>query len=248
MMRPWLLIAALALAGCQAGTLGQTASAPPPEPTDGLAAIPPCPDRLSATLNTGTVVDFAGAAPHHPDICLRRMNGHTYRYFLGFWGDGWFHDGTPEERAAIRQVLTGPVGTTARFPLPQRTALLLWRSATVTHLGDPNLSLGTDAPRRADPGGAQGTARSRRSRHRNAHLARSRHLDPAQARGGRAHGPRHRTPTGLARPRADAGLRVVPGAAPRWEKSASSCPTCLPLPAPPPPCAPLLTRRRPPPA
>jgi len=148
-MRPWLLIAALALAGCQAGTLGQTAThAPPPEPTDGLAAIPPCPDGLSATLNTGTVVDFAGAAPHHPDICLRRMNGHTYRYFLGFWGDGWFQDGTPEERAAIRQVLTGPVGTTARFPLPQRTALLLWRSATVTHLGDPNLTLGTAAPHR----------------------------------------------------------------------------------------------------
>lgn len=142
----WLL-AALALAGCQASGLSGASFASAPDPTDGLAAIPPCPDGLAATLNTGVVVVFAGPAPHHPDICLRRMNGRTYRYFLGFWGDGRFHDGTPEERAAIRNVLTGPVGTSAQFALRRPSGLALWQSATVTHLGDPMLPVG-GAPHR----------------------------------------------------------------------------------------------------
>ncbi len=151
MARPvWaLLLATLALAGCQAGGFATRQPAPqrPPDPTDGLAAIPPCPTGLVARLNTGVTVAFAGAVPDRPETCLRRVNGHTYRYFLGFWGDGTFHDGTAAERAAIRKVLTGPVGTSASFPLRTASAVALWRSATITHVGDPTLSLGHGTPR-----------------------------------------------------------------------------------------------------
>ena len=103
---------------------------------------------MTATLNTGVAVDFHGAAPGHPQTCLRRMNGHTYRYFLGFWGDGRFQEGTKAERTAIRQALTGPVGTTVSFPLPRPTPLALWYSASITHLGNPRLTLGHAPPRR----------------------------------------------------------------------------------------------------
>ncbi len=149
MARPvWaLLLATLALAGCQAGGLAtRQTPTPRPAPTDGLAALPPCPTGLVAQLNTGVTVAFAGAAPDRPETCLRRINGRTYRYFLGFWGDGAFHDGTAAEREAIRQVLTGPVGTSASFPLRATSTVALWRSATVTHVGDPTLTLGHGTP------------------------------------------------------------------------------------------------------
>jgi len=144
-----------ALAGLLAGLLAACQAPPRPVPpappaatTAGLAAIPACPSGVTATLNTGVAVVFEGAAPHHPRVCLRRMNGHTYRYYLGFWGDGWFHDGNPTERAAIRQVLRGPVGTTASFPLARPTPLALWRSASVTHLANPLLLLDGAVQRR----------------------------------------------------------------------------------------------------
>ena len=135
------------LAGCQAPPL-PTPPAPPAVSVTGLATIPACPSGVTATLNTGVAVSFEGAAPDHPQVCLRRMNGHTYRYFLGFWGDGWFRDGNPEERAAIRQVLRGPVGTRASFPLAQATPLALWHSASVTHVANPLLMLDGTVQRR----------------------------------------------------------------------------------------------------
>lgn len=131
---------AVALAGCQAPPLA-TPPTPPAPSTAGLATLPACPVGVSATLNTGVAVAFEGADPHNPEVCLRRMNGRTYRYFLGFWGDGRFREGSPEERAAIRQALTGPVGTTVSFPLSPRTPLAIWRSASVTHVGNPLLLL-----------------------------------------------------------------------------------------------------------
>ncbi|MDE2005106.1 MAG: hypothetical protein KGI51_00965 [Rhodospirillales bacterium] len=144
-MRPWLGFAAtLALAACQAAPGGIGAASP--EPTDGLAAIPPCADGLSATLSTGAEVAFMGAAPERPETCLRRMNGRTYRYVLGFWEDGRSGD-EAGARAALRQVLTGPVGTKASFVLRPNSTLALWRSVTVTHLRDPNLPVaGTPHP------------------------------------------------------------------------------------------------------
>ncbi|MDE2581940.1 MAG: hypothetical protein KGL52_09920, partial [Rhodospirillales bacterium] len=135
------------LAACQAGSL-PTPPRPPAGGVAGLAVIPPCPSGVTATLNTGMTVVFEGAEPHDPAVCLRRINGRTYRYFLGFWGDGRFHEGTDAERAAIRRVLTGPVGTTADFPLRRPTRLSLWHAATISHLGNPSLRLDHHVERR----------------------------------------------------------------------------------------------------
>jgi hypothetical protein len=135
------------LGGCQVPPLPMPPR-PPAASVTGLATLPSCPSGVTATLNTGMAVSFVGAAPHHPQVCLRRMNGHTYRYFLGFWGDGWFHDGNPEERAAIRQVLRGPVGTRVSFPLARPTPLAIWRSASVTHVANPLLMLDGTTQRR----------------------------------------------------------------------------------------------------
>ena len=139
--------ALLLLAACQAAIL-PAPPPPPPSPTAGLAVLPPCPAGLSAVLNTGVAIAFEGADRRRPDVCLRRMNGHIYRYFLGFWGDGRFRDTNPTERAAIRRVLSGPVGTTAHFPLSLPTPLAIWRSASVTHVGDPLLLLAHAVQRR----------------------------------------------------------------------------------------------------
>ena len=137
------LLLALALAGCQAPGAADRLSRlrPPPDPTDGLASIPPCPSGMVAELNTGVRVAFAGAVAKHPETCLRRINGQTYHYYLGFWGDGTFAGGSPAERMAIRRVLTGKVGTAASAPLADAGPLALWHSVTFIHVGDPTLTL-----------------------------------------------------------------------------------------------------------
>ena len=138
----------LALAGCQvAPTLPPPPSAPPP-PRAGLPAVPPCASGLTATLSTGVSVDFLGADKADADVCLRRINGRTYRYLLGFWGGGRARPGSEVERQALRAVMTGPVGTRVDFALPRRDALWIWRSATVTHIGDPSLPIGAGDPKR----------------------------------------------------------------------------------------------------
>ncbi|MGC8477252.1 MAG: hypothetical protein ACP5NP_12930 [Acetobacteraceae bacterium] len=137
-----VVLLALALAGCQApGSAQRLTRARPPDPTDGIAAIPACPSGIVAELNTGVRVAFAGAAADHPETCLRRIHGQTYRYYLGFWGDGTFSGGDRAERAAIRRVLIGPVGTSAEAPLAGAGPLALWHSVTFTHVGDPTLTL-----------------------------------------------------------------------------------------------------------
>lgn len=143
----WLLGLTIALAGCQAAP---SASLPPPEPVHhaGLPAVPPCPSGLVATLSSGTRVAFIGADPDDPDLCLRRINGHVFRYRLGFWGGGRATPGTPEEREALRKVLTGPVGTEVEFPLPRHAAWSIWESASVAHIGDPSLALAPGESRR----------------------------------------------------------------------------------------------------
>ena len=144
----WLLALGTALAGCQVAPSRSPVPAPAPVLTTGLPSVPPCAAGRTAILSTGVSVSFQGAAKADPDICLRRINGRPYRYLLGFWGGGRARPGSETERQALRAVMTGPVGTKVDFPLPRRGALWIWQSATVTHLGDPLLPIGTGAARR----------------------------------------------------------------------------------------------------
>jgi hypothetical protein len=107
-----------------------------------MAVIPPCPTGITALLEGGLPVRFAGAAPADPAICVQEWNGKEHRYYLGFWGDGSFIRGTAEERAALRRLLTSPVGTEETFVLPRKTRFSLWKSATVAHVANTSLDVG----------------------------------------------------------------------------------------------------------
>ena len=66
-----------------------------------LPADPPCPDDVTAVLRSGVVVRFMGSSDGDPDVCVQHWNGRSYRYYLGFWGDGRFEHGTPNQRQAL---------------------------------------------------------------------------------------------------------------------------------------------------
>lgn len=107
-----------------------------------LPANPPCPDDLTAVLSSGLVVRFMGSTDDDSNICIQRWNGRSYRYYLGFWGNGRFEQGTPEQRKALAAILQGPVGTTTTVDLRGTAAGALWKSATVTHEAHASLRVG----------------------------------------------------------------------------------------------------------
>ena len=122
------------------------ATSPPAQRTAGLRTIPPCPDDVAATLTSGLTVHFDGAAADDPDVCIQSWESRTHRYYLGFWGNGRFREGTPEQRQAIIDALKAPVGTSIQFDLHRKTRLALWKSATVQHVENEPLLVG-DKPR-----------------------------------------------------------------------------------------------------
>ncbi|MCW3474276.1 hypothetical protein [Limobrevibacterium gyesilva] len=143
-MSPIRLIASWGLIAILAACQQQPSAAPPvaadPPVLESLAQPPSCAAGVSAALEDGAVVQFRGGDPRDPDVCLIAWSGRSYRYFLGFWGDGRFGEGTAEERDAIRRVLTGPPGTEASFAL---TRAKLWGKVTVTHVANPILTVGS---------------------------------------------------------------------------------------------------------
>ena len=137
-----------ALAAC-ANAAPPVAAVAPPSPAQrvaGMRTIPPCPDDVAATLTSGLTVHFDGAAADDPDVCIQRWDSRTHRYYLGFWGNGRFREGTPEQRQAIVAALRAPVGTAIQFDLRRKTRLALWGSATVQHVDNERLLVG-DKPR-----------------------------------------------------------------------------------------------------
>ncbi len=101
-----------------------------------LVSMPPCPDGVTATLSDGMVVRYKDAAPSDPEVCVMSWRGRTHRYLAGFWGSGRFRKGTADERAAIGQALTGPVGTRTSF---EDTRADLRGKVTVEHVASPAL-------------------------------------------------------------------------------------------------------------
>lgn len=134
------------LAGCQASPgvvatplqpANPVKAVAPGSPDAVLAVVPPCPDGITATLVDGMEVRYKGAAPNDPDVCLVAWRGKVHRYLAGFWGGGRFRKGAPDERSAIRQALTGPVGTRTSF---EDTRADLWGKVTVEHIASPAIS------------------------------------------------------------------------------------------------------------
>lgn len=133
------------LVGCQAvpsvtaqpSQAASSAEASAPGSTDAvLAVVPPCSDGVTATLTHGMVVRYQGADPNDPEVCVVEWQSRAHRYLAGFWSGGRFRNATQEERTAIRQALTGPVGTKASF---EDTRADLWGRVTVEHVASPGL-------------------------------------------------------------------------------------------------------------
>lgn len=116
-------------------SIGSDAAVPEPAV---LAAVPPCLDGATATLDDGMLVRYKGPAPDDPEVCLVTWRGKAHRYLAGFWGSGRFHKAAAGERAAIRQALTGPVGTKTTF---EDARADLWGRVTVEHVASPSLQV-----------------------------------------------------------------------------------------------------------
>jgi hypothetical protein len=134
------LIAFLGLTGL---TGCQQPSAPPgatPKVAATLPGIttPPACARLTATLDHGLVVQYDGSTPSDPNVCLVRWQNSTHQYYLGFWGDGRTLDAPPDERKAVLDALTGPIGTQTSYT-PHGGKL--WSNATITHVDNPVLTI-----------------------------------------------------------------------------------------------------------
>lgn len=106
------------------------------------ATVPSCPDHMAAVLTTSLVVHFTGATADDSAICLQEWGGKSYRYYLGFWGDGRFRHGSAEQREALRDVVTAPIGKTVTFGLRKKTRFALWKSAVAQHVANPTLVVG----------------------------------------------------------------------------------------------------------
>jgi hypothetical protein len=125
------------LAGCQQPNANTGAMAKMAVNLSGITTAPPC-ARLTATLDHGLVVAYEGSAPSDPDLCLVRWQNSTHQYYLGFWDDGRTLDALPDERKAVRDALTGPVGTQTSY-IPHGGNL--WSSGTITHVDNPVLTI-----------------------------------------------------------------------------------------------------------
>ncbi len=134
-----------ALAACQTPPSGQTAGRVQPGSVvseRGLPSIPSCPSGVTAVMAEGPAVHFQGPADDDPAVCVQTSNGRSYRYYLDFWGNGRFREGTPGERQALRSVVEGPVGTEVHFALPRQGHPGLWKSASVAHVANDHVAVG----------------------------------------------------------------------------------------------------------
>ncbi len=137
-----ILSGLFALGGCQQPTQTTDATAEPAQASVSLPADPPCPDHVTAVLSDGLVVHFMGSTDDDPEVCVQQWNGRSYRYYLGFWGEGRFGHGTPQQREALAAILRGPVGATTTVDLQGPAAGALWKSASVTHEADAAVRVG----------------------------------------------------------------------------------------------------------
>jgi hypothetical protein len=82
-----------------------------PAPTVNPVACATAPATVERT--TGLLVEYLGADPSDPELCLSRRGGKPFPAWFGVWATEWW--GAGDARIALRTVLYGPPGTVARF-------------------------------------------------------------------------------------------------------------------------------------
>ena len=95
----------LSLAGCA------SVSPPPSAANVSPVACATAPGAVQRT--TGLQVEYLGADPSNPELCLSRRGGKPFVGWFGVWATEW--PGAEDARGALRTVLYGPPGTVARF-------------------------------------------------------------------------------------------------------------------------------------
>jgi hypothetical protein len=141
---PWCVAACATLAGTSAQSVPAPKPAQAADHVSGMASVPPCPDGLVATLDTGVQVHFDGAAPLDPQSCVQTWSAREHEYILGIWRKRRLRPETDAQRAAIAQILTAPVGTAVRFDLRHDTRRTFFDSATIQHVGNEVLTVGRE--------------------------------------------------------------------------------------------------------
>src|ERR1700760_4644016 len=86
------------------------ASGPAPSRVSPVACTP-APGMVQRS--TGVQVEYLGADPSNPELCLSRRDGKPFVAWFGVWATEW--PGATEARAALRTVLYGPPGTAVCF-------------------------------------------------------------------------------------------------------------------------------------
>jgi hypothetical protein len=104
-----------------------------------VASLPVACPHLVVRLTTGLSVDYDGARRTDPDVCVVDWRGARHDYYLGFWGDGRSYDGGAAERQAVRQAVSGKVGTSISY---SAHGAQLWSEVTVAHVADATVRIG----------------------------------------------------------------------------------------------------------
>jgi hypothetical protein len=66
-----------------------------------------------ARRSNGVVVNYFGADPSSPDLCIQEVNGRRSRLYMGLIRHDWEHAG--KARNALRRTFEGPVGTIVTY-------------------------------------------------------------------------------------------------------------------------------------
>jgi SH3-like domain-containing protein len=107
--------------------------------TSTLAAVPPCPDDLRATLKSGLIVQFKGSIANDPSVCIQEWRGRMHQYCLGFWDVARLRLNAGDQCMKLREIMQAPVGTTVTLDLHGGRS---WKFAVLTREANDSLLIG----------------------------------------------------------------------------------------------------------
>lgn len=100
-----------ALAGLAA--LANGCAIPPAQVAAGPSPVVCTPPGGSVQHGNGSLVEYLGADPANPELCLSRRGGKPFAGWFGTWAAEW--PGSDAAHPALRTVIAGPPGTIASF-------------------------------------------------------------------------------------------------------------------------------------